>query len=371
MNSYLDFVRYCIDEQQCVPTITDWNALFLFMQQQALVGVGFRGLERMKAAGADIPRGVVLQWYAVSEQIRKRNVEMNQECARITRLFESEGHHTAILKGQANARLYPDPWSRQSGDIDIWVDGGYERVIAMLLRLKMVDSLDIDQYAREGEAEKAYHHIHLPVNEQGIDVEVHFRPSSGNWNPNSNRRIQKFLSEEISQENELAEDGFRVPSSRFALIMQLGHIQKHFLDIGIGLRQIMDYYYLLKHRKDSGMCVEISEQLLRDVGLWNIARALMWLLHDLFGLDEQYMIAPMDEWRGRLLLEEILRGGNFGRNSVQARQKPIGRFIIGRIRHIKLLRFDYSEVIGFELSYWKTQMGKTWERIKRRSWSLR
>ena len=36
---------------------------------------------------------------------------------------------TFTLKGQANARLYPDKLSRQPGDIDLWVEGGYKSVV--------------------------------------------------------------------------------------------------------------------------------------------------------------------------------------------------------------------------------------------------
>lgn len=370
----LDFVRYCINEQQCIPIVTDWNALFLFMKEQALLGVGFRGIERMKEAGAEIPRNVLLKWYAISEQIHQRNVEMNQECARLTQLFESEGYRTAILKGQANARLYPNPLSRQSGDIDIYVDGGYERVVSLLVRLGLIDCPHLDKYAKDGEAERSYHHIHLPSNELGIDVEIHFRPSSGVWNPFANKRLQRFLETEISQENELVEEGFRVPSLRFALIMQLAHIQKHFFDKGVGLRQIMDYYYLLRKAKDDNEPQTMDKgelvPMLKRLGLWKMAGAMMWLQHHLFGLEPQYMIALMDEARGKMLLNDILRGGNFGHHSAQANQKAAGRLILGRIRHIKLLRFDIMESLGFECSYWKMQAEKTIERIKRRSWTV-
>lgn len=368
--TYLAFMRYCMGATQRIPTVKSWNALFRFMKEQALLGVGFQGLERMAKEGVDAPREVVLKWYAFSEQIRQRNVEMNQECARLTKLFESEGHRTAILKGQANARFYPDSLNRQSGDIDIYVNGGYEKVVSMLVRVGMVDDPNIGKYEKGDEAERAYHHVHLPTNENGIDVEVHFRPSSGVWNSFANKKLQRFLEEEIAQENELVEEGFRVPSLRFALVMQLAHIQRHFMDIGVGLRQIMDYYYLLQRRMSMDVPVEIPEKLLKDVGLWNMAKATMWLLHHLFGLEEKSLFAPMDEMRGRMLLEDIVRGGNFGHHSVQAHQNAVGRFILGRTRHVKLLRFDIMETFGFEWSWWETQAEKTVERVKRRSWSL-
>ena len=42
----------------------------------------------------------------------------------------------------------------------------------------------------------------------------------------------------------------------------------------------------------------------------------MYVLHEALGLPEEKMIAPMDEKRGRLLLAEILDGGNFDRHFV-------------------------------------------------------
>ena len=53
---------------------------------------------------------------------------------------------------------------------------------------------------------------------------------------------------------------------------------------------------------------------LKYLGLWKFAGAVMFVLHEVLGLAEDKMIVPMDEKRGRLLLAEILDGGNFGRH---------------------------------------------------------
>ena len=71
--SYLRYVRCCISEKQCIPIITDWNALFAFMKEQALLGVGFHGIERMKKEGVDGRRNVQMKWDAESEQIKQQN----------------------------------------------------------------------------------------------------------------------------------------------------------------------------------------------------------------------------------------------------------------------------------------------------------
>lgn len=48
------------------------------------------------------------------------------------------------------------------------------------------------------------------------------------------------------------------------------------------------------------------------LGLEKIAGAVMWVLSEVLGLEEKYLIAPKKERLGRVLLAEILNGGNFG-----------------------------------------------------------
>ena len=60
--------------------------------------------------------------------------------------------------------------------------------------------------------------------------------------------------------------------------------------------------------------LDVVQRELIYLGLWKFAGAVMYVLHEALGLSEEKMIVPMDEKRGRLLLAEILDGGNFGRH---------------------------------------------------------
>ena len=60
--------------------------------------------------------------------------------------------------------------------------------------------------------------------------------------------------------------------------------------------------------------LDVVQRELKFLGLWKFAGAVMYVLHEALGLSEEKMIVPMDEKRGRLLLAEILDGGNFGRH---------------------------------------------------------
>ena len=316
--SYLRYVRYCIDEQPCIPTITDWNALFVFMEEQALLGVGFHGIERMKKEGVDVPRNVLLQWYAVSEQIKQRNVLMNKRCVELVEMLKKDGFESCILKGQGNTALYPESYSRMSGDIDVFVlpvgNVNFNCGISIGQRRKVVM-----EYVRRRFplAKIRYQHIDYPVYPD-VEVEMHFIPTAKN-SPIYNRRLQRWVEGRMAEQChhfvELPGGAGQVatPTVEFNVIYQLSHLMHHFFDEGIGLRQMMDYYYLLRKTKNGlGFRDENIERTLRYLGLYKFAGAVMWVLHEVFGLEEKFYIVPTDEWRGKLLLEEIIKGGNFG-----------------------------------------------------------
>lgn len=313
------------------PSDEDWQRLFQMAEEQAVTSFVFPALEILNKCGQKPPVELLLEWIGLAEQDRSQNELMNSEAARLTALFENEGHRTAILKGQANARLYnchtgitentervATTLLRLPGDIDIWVSGGKERVVKTLRKLHLIDG-GISKYLSAEKALDGYHHIHLPKNENEVSVEVHFRPSSGNHDPFTNRRLQKYLNQEIERENEMVGEGFRVPSIRFALVMQLAHIQRHALESGIELRRVIDYYYLLKWDADHER--ETIKGKLKEMGLDHIAGAVMWVLSEVLGLEEKYLIAPKDERLGKVLLAEILNGGNFGQYGGDVRWK--------------------------------------------------
>lgn len=368
---FLELLQVALGEKKYLsrmPSVKEWNDLYSFCQKQSIVAFVFTSLDLLNKSRQKPPMALLYSWIGQSEHVKMQNELMNNEAARLTSLFEQAGHKTAILKGQANARLYPQPWSRQPGDIDIWVDGGKDKVINTLKEIGLLKG-DLSKYQTRDKSILAYHHIHLPQNKDGIDVEIHFRPSSGNFNPITNRRLQTYLEQEIREECILVNEGFRVPNIRFALVMQLSHIQGHLISEGVGMRQIIDYYYLLKkngvHKKES-----ITDTL-RDLGLNHIAGAMMWVLHEVLGLEKEYLIAPMDEKRGLMLLQTILKGGNFGHYYHETKERGSWQRIISKHkRRWQLIRFDAPEAIWQELIFLGFFVTSIPERIKRRKWSL-
>ena len=349
-----------------VPTAEEWSEFYQMAGIQSVTGVCFTAFPHLTKAQQP-PVELMVRWMGEAEDIRRMNELQNQEAARLTRLFTEAGRRSAILKGQANAWLYPDRLSRQVGDIDIWVEGGKKGVVALLMELGLVTELGSTSV--EGKPTASYHHVHLPPTKDHIVVEVHFRPSSGNFNPFTNRRLQRWLEQEIGSSCQPVDEGFNVPSVRFALMMQLSHVQRHFLVGGIGMRHVCDYYWLLKNSTEEDRR-EVASHL-SSFGLRYTAAALMWVLHEVLHLDEGLMLCPPDSYRGEWMLREIMAGGNFGHYAEREKHAVIRRVMEGRLRHLKLMRFDFWEEFWVEVNFCKAVITTLPTRIRYRTLSLR
>ena len=235
---FFDFLRFCIGSDSEIPSSlkeADWKELYAIAKKQCLVGVLFDGIKKLPAEHVGMEKELLLQWMAESQMLEKANVRLNDAAIQVSEWFRKKGFRTCILKGQGNALMYPNPYSRTPGDIDIWVEGGDKRIISF------VRSISPHEKA-------CYHHIEFP-SYKGVEVEVHYRPSFllCFWN---NRKLQKYYErvkeEQFSHRVMLGEQGeIAIPTVEFNLIFQLTHIYSHLMNEGIGLRQLVDYYYVL------------------------------------------------------------------------------------------------------------------------------
>ena len=235
---FFDFLRFCIGSAKEIPGSlkeADWKELYAIAQKQCLVGVLFDGIKKLPAEHVGMKKELLLQWMAESQMLEKANVRLNDAAIQVSEWFLKKGFRTCILKGQGNALMYPNPYSRTPGDIDIWVEGEDKRVISF------VRSISPHEKA-------CYHHIEFPPY-KGVEVEVHYRPSFllCFWH---NRKLQKYYErvkeEQFSHRVMLGEQGeIAIPTVEFNLIFQLTHIYAHLMNEGIGLRQLVDYYYVL------------------------------------------------------------------------------------------------------------------------------
>ena len=395
---FFDFLRFCIGSAKEIPDSlkeADWKELYAIAKKQCLVGVLFDGIKKLPAEHVGMKKKLLLQWMAESQMLEKADVRLNDAAIQVSEWFRKKGFRTCILKGQGNALMYPNPYSRTPGDIDIWVEGGDKRVISFVRSISP--------------REKAcYHHIEFP-SYKGVEVEVHYRPSFllCFWH---NRKLQKYYErvkeEQFSHRVMLGEQGeIAISMVEFNLIFQLTHIYAHLMNEGIGLRQLLDYYYVLcdfykvyqksskitpslftlkegstshpdplssgAREKTALRCSEplrykdggpskvspdcagwdrlgVVQKELKELGLWKFAGAIMYIMQEVFGMPASRLIVPPNEKYGRFVLNEVLEAGNFGRHDERNcfGKSQLGHNLQRVYRDMRLVRYFPAEALS-------------------------
>lgn len=356
---FFDFLRFCIGSAKEIPGSlkeVDWKELYAIAKKQALLGVLFYGIQRLPKELAPEQK-LLMQWMVMAEMIRKQNIRLFLDSVKICQNFENEGFANCILKGQGNALLYPDPYMRTPGDIDIYLAGGRKRV------MQYINKVCPNQVMR-------YHHVDFPVMKTAI--EVHFTPSYMFF-PIHNSRMQKWFKEVMGEQcnhRVSLPDGYgeiHVPQVSFNVIYILSHLYRHIFTEGIGLRQLLDYYFvLLKWHTDLTNLTNSNNSLpqmtqintdldalrheLKYLGLWKFAQAVMFVMKEVFGLSEDRMIVPMDEREGKFLLDEIMRGGNFGQYDTRLGSKEnegkLHRYLRMSLRNLRFVKHYPTEALS-------------------------
>ena len=433
-----DFLKYCLGRKGNMSNVVAnivWQQLYSFASKQALLGLCFDGIERL---GKEYPeelkqnpigRELLMTWMGKAQQIRRQNMKVNLVASKLYSMFREDGLRCCILKGQGNALMYPNPYFRTPGDIDVWVNASRE---------------EITEYAKRHfnlEDDIRFHHLETTMD--GVPVELHFFPGIMN-NPIYNARLQKWFkrnadlqcSNVVSLPDGIGE--IAIPTTAFNVIYQLTHLYHHFFDEGIGMRQIIDYFLVVNdfsknvflnndlsnhpvnfsnhpvplskegstfspspsssgsgdvtapsrcseplRSKDGGpskvspdcggwdrLAIEednsvgsttvvtssaftalvVVQRELKYLGLWKFAGAVMYVLHEALGLSEEKMIAPIDKKRGKLLLAEILNGGNFGKHFTKyghfTQQGMAKKYFLKIWRNMHFVRYFPAEALS-------------------------
>ena len=454
ITAFFAFLKYCLGYKENMSRMIagmNWHELYSFASKQALLGLCFDGIERL---GKEYPeelkqnpigRELLMTWMGKAQQIHRQNMKVNAVASKLFSMLREDGMRCCVLKGQGNALMYPNPYSRTPGDIDVWIDASRERIMEYAQKkFELGDDIRLQ---------------HLEASLDGVPVELHFFPCSMN-NPIYHARLQKWFRRNADlQCSHIVglPDGagdIAIPTTAFNVIYQLTHLYHHFFDEGIGMRQIIDYFLVVNdfsknvflnndlsnhpvnfsnhpvplskegstfspspssmvftppsvppfpgdrnlrsgdvtapsrcseplRSKDGGaskpspncagwdrLAIEgdnsagsttavtfsastalvVVQRELKHLGLWKFAGAVMYVLHEALGLPEEKMIAPMDEKRGKLLLAEILNGGNFGRHFTKyghfTQQGMAKKYFLKIWRNMHFVRYFPAEALS-------------------------
>ena len=356
MEKFFDLIQISLgnkDRFEYSPSKEEWQGLYELARKQSIESLLLEGVNRLKSANLDLNIDIILllEWIGVGLQTETQNKIQNERAKQLTELFAKNGFRSCVLKGQGTALYYDKPERRQCGDIDIWVTGG----AGFTVNGSWCGDAVLDFLRSEG-----LHIGHVDIKHSDIEffedvpVEVHFLPS---WMycPSTNRRLQNFFASKAERQFANIEQqlGFAHTTIDFDLVYSMVHIYRHIFSEGIGLRQLVDYYYILQNSTEEQR--QEAFDVLCQLKMKSFVGGIMWIMMECFGINIKYSLCPTNESHGRFLLSEIMISGSFGQFDDRFvhldKEKRIARGFIQLKRNLRFVYYYPSEVLWSP--FWK------------------
>ena len=329
---------------------TDWPLLHRSARRQTVAGVAFAGVERLPASCRP-PREVLLAWYADARRIAAASHRVDEVLSLVTARYRAAGLRPVLLKGQGVARLYRDASLRQAGDIDLYFGEACMRADAVASGWSGVEAHPATRY-------------HRSFTWQGVTVENHSRYVD--FYAPRNRRAWAHISSRLAlTDGSMLRlvDGSEVavPSARMNALYLFLHLMHHFLQTGVGLRQLCDWACLLRRHGRSLDGAALSADL-GSLGMLRAAGALARIVVEELGVPPcsvpAELLAAGRESDARLMLDDILASGNFGHDTARLRGFRRGRhlhnlknYAAALARHARIFRLCPREVAAYPLAW--------------------
>lgn len=335
---FFEQLRISLSTQQTFsyfPSDAEWKALFELSLKQSLSGVMICGFEKTLENDGPKKPTILFEWIGVQQNTIAQNTLQNKRAKELYEIFKEGGYRSCVLKGQGTATYYDRPEFRQSGDIDLWVEGNRDEIVRFAKSKGVhVESVDIKDSAMSFFDD--------------VMVEVHYRPNCM-FNPFVDKKLQAFFKKQSERQFTAFDEklGFAHTTIEFDLVYSLVHIYRHIFSEGIGLRQLVDYFYILK-RSTAEQRADAYKPIC-SFGMKEFAGGIMYILLEQFGMSNEYALCGVNKRHGEFLLNEILIGGNFGqydtRYSFAGKDEKFKRGVAMLKRNLHFVRLYPSEVL--------------------------
>lgn len=342
MQKFFDLLKIALGNKtrfDLPPSEEEWQDFQKLATKQGLAGILYSGIEHLDADQRP-PKKLEIKWSVLGMKVEDKCRHQNKRLVSIVNRFKNDGFPNTVIKGQGISTLYPQPLRRQPGDIDLWLDGDRDKII---------------EYVRKFVTPKqiVYHHVDFdPLKD--VEMELHFMPS-WMYNPITNRKLQHWFKEQKAEQfantAELPEDAgtIHTPTLYFNAVYILLHIYRHLFYEGIGLKQLLDYYYiLLQPAMQNEQMRQKVIATIRMLGMTRFCKATQWVLQEVFGLQNQYLLMQPSKKDGEFLLSEIMMAGNLGHYDPRMQFKQgdsrLVQFMRREQRSIRFLFYYPSEI---------------------------
>lgn len=315
----------------------DWKKVFILAKQHTLVGL-LAGAVQMLPEDSRPDKTILTNLQTYCMKNIQAHMLITRNLARVMELLRSADIEPVLFKGHGLALNYPDPLSRQCGDIDLYIGKkNYDKAVKCF----------ISNFGLGGEHDSEnVKHYHCSCN--GVSVELH-RIAEILPGVFRNRRYQKWTVENLAPSNFRLVDieGVMVnlPPYNFDAVYVLNHAWHHFVNGGIGLRQLCDWTLYL-HRFHSMLDYDKLKKDLKSFGLLRVWHIFAWIAVNRLGL--QASECPLYEEKcGKAadkVLEIVLHDGNFGFYSERGSSKRPEGYSTGKIHSMLVTTKRYFRI---------------------------
>ena len=343
MDRFLELIRIALGTKKeftAPPSDDEWERLYVLANRHAIGGLLFRALTTLPKEQMP-PATLAADWFTLANKMKEDNARREKEVTHTTRIFLKYGFRSVILKGQSLSQYYPHPELRRSSDIDVWLDGSRKDIIAYVCSVKKPGSI-------------LYHHCDFDVL-NGTNIEVHFTPSYF-ANPFANHRFQAWAKQQGERLfplcNKDMEQNYNTTDATFDIPYLLIHLFRHVIDEELELKPVIDYFFVLRSQHLTAEDKRKHIHTLHQFSIDSFAAGVMYVLHDMLGLEEEYLLCPPDQRQGKALEAELFRPMQDKGCLEQGRSdsNPLRRFLQRQANLLRFLPFYPCEILW--MPYW-------------------
>ena len=342
MDKFIELIRIALGTQKefsTPPSAEEWAELYALANRHGIGGILFVTLTSIPKEQLP-PADISADWFTLANKMKEDNIQREKQVKHVTRTFKKYGFRSVILKGLSLSQYFPQPELRHSSDIDVWLEGNKEDIVAYIRSVREPNTI-------------LYHHCDFNVMKD-TSIEVHFTPSFF-ANPFANRRFQTWVTsqgERLFPKCDSIEDGYNTTDTEFNIPYLLTHLFRHVIDEELELKPVIDYFFVLRNTDFTDKEKANYMRTLKGFGIDGFASGVMYVLHELFGLDDKHLLCKPDKRQGEALMTELFKPiqdrGILAKGKSQ--DNHLQRFIKRQANILRFLPFYPSEILW--MPYW-------------------
>ena len=249
-------------------TPRDWEFFYALSKKQGVTAIIFEAIKNIPKEIVP-PKAITLKWLSNALSIEQQMKKKEAVAVEFAEKLSKRDIQTVVLKGLSYASYYPNPYHRESGDLDCYLMGKKDEG----------DKITVEIGGKMEEA--GYKHSHLYY--KGLTIENHNFLTSFD-NTKLGIKTEHLLQKQIKVGGRpIGDTKLLNPSADFNALFLVKHAQRHFIKEGICVRHLLDWAFFLKAESQNVNWEKVIP-MMKECRILNFARVLTNLCVEKLGM---------------------------------------------------------------------------------------